>query len=105
MSTAGVRRRRSKGVNLRGPRGRLRGRSVWRLWYVSRFGWSSWASKKKGGFAWKKLECSSPRDFGCKSNHGGTVVLQAWQVEVLNFDLLARRRSGSDCAVQASEFS
>ena len=104
MSTVGVCRRRSKGVNLRDPRGRLRVRSVWRLRYVSRFEWSSWANKKEGGFVWKKPEYSSPRGFGCKANCAGTVVLRAWQIGLSGLDLLARRRSGFDCAIQASEF-
>lgn len=53
---------------------------------------------------WKKQEYSCPRGFGYKASHGGKVVLRVWQIVLLNFDLLVRRRSGCDCAVQALEF-
>lgn len=53
---------------------------------------------------WKKQEYSSPRGFGCKADHEGRVVLRVWQNARLKFDVLVLRRSGCDCAVQASEF-
>lgn len=53
---------------------------------------------------WKKPEYSNPQGFGCKANHGGTVVLRAWQIGLSGLDLLDRQRSGFDCAIQAVEF-
>ncbi len=100
----GVCHPRSGGVNLQDLRGRLRERSVWRLLCILRSGLISWASRKREGFERKKLGYWRRRGFGCKANHGGTVVLRVWLIALSNVDRLARRRLGFDCVLLASEF-